>query len=135
MITDIYYTYASKKELLDIGADPATIFENISELELISDDEDNCFETLNQVELTPEQALKLIPEGEYCYSVKTHEDGSVERKTCPFWNKIVDFPKQNNGYCHFRKQGDWQGSGIGMLWDQCKCCGINETREENLILE
>lgn len=125
MTTEIYYTYASKQELLDIGADPATIFENISELELISDDKDNCFETLNQVELTPVQALKLIPEGEYCYSVKTLEDGSVERKTCPFWNKIIDFPKQNNGYCHFRKQGDWQGSGIGMLWDQCKECGLN----------
>jgi hypothetical protein len=24
---------------------------------------------------------------------------------------------------------------IGLLWDQCKCCGINETREEDLILE
>jgi hypothetical protein len=127
MITDIYYTYASKKELLDIGADPATIFENISELELISDDEDNCFETLNQVELTNEQCIQLIPEGEYCYSKGF--------KTCPFWNKIVDFPKQNNGYCHYRKQGDWQMGSVGLLWNQCKCCGINETREEDLILE
>ena len=131
-LTDIYYTYASKKELLDIGADPATIFENISEQELISEDEDNCFETLNQVELTNEQCAALIPVGEYCYHRFTL-DG--EFKTCPFWNKIVDFPKQNNGYCHYRKQGDWQMGSVGLLWDQCKCCGINETREEDLILE
>jgi hypothetical protein len=120
--TEIYYTYASKQELLDIGADPATIFENISEF---YDGADADTYGLQQVELTPLQSLKLIPEGEYCYSVKTHEDGFVERKTCPFWDKILDFPKQNNGYCHFRKQGDWQGSGIGMLWDQCKECGLN----------
>lgn len=120
MITEIYYTYASKQELLDIGADPATIFENISEYGADADTYG-----LNQVELTPLQSLKLIPEGEYCYNVKTLEDGSIERKTCPFWDKILDFPKQNNGYCHFRKQGDWQGSGIGMLWDQCKECGLN----------
>jgi len=127
MITDIYYTYASKKELLDIGADPATIFENISEQELVSEDEDNCFETLNQVELTNEQCIQLIPEGEYCYSQGF--------ETCPFWDKIINFPKQNNGYCHYRKQGDWQMGSVGLLWDQCKCCGINETREEDLILE
>lgn len=125
MTTEIYYTYASKQELLDIGADPATIFEDISELSSLEQFKTVAVPTLNQVELTPIQSLKLIPEGEYCYSVKIHEDGFVERKTCPFWDKIIDFPKQNNGYCHFRKQGDWQGSGIGMLWDQCKECGLN----------
>ena len=122
MITDIYYTYATKQELLDIGADTATIFENINEFYEISDGEAHG---LNQVELTPAQAVKLIPEGEYCYSVETLEDGFVVRKTCPFWDKILDFPKQNNGYCHFRKKGDWQSSGIGLLWDQCKECGMN----------
>jgi hypothetical protein len=135
MITDIYYTYASKKELLDIGADPATIFENISELSEL----DNSSTGLNQAELTNEQCIALIPVGEYCYTRVADEhskyDGFLRTKTCPFWDKIIDFPKQNNGYCHYRKQGDWQMGSVGLLWDQCKCCGINETREEDLILE
>jgi hypothetical protein len=131
MITDIYYTYASKKELLDIGVKENTIFENISELSEL----DNSSTGLNQAELTNEQCAALIPIGDYCYSVKTYLDGTVRRPACPFWDKIIDFPKQNNGYCHYRKQGDWQMGSVGLLWDQCKCCGINETREEDLILE
>lgn len=130
-MTDIYYTYASKKELLDIGVKEDTIYEDISELSTI----EAISTGLNQAELTNEQCSALIPVGEYCYSVKTLPDGTVTRPACPFWDKIVDFPKQNNGYCHFRKQGDWQMGSIGLLWDQCKCCGINETPEEDLILE
>ena len=133
MITDIYYTYASKKELLDIGVKEDTIFEDISELSEICEHTDAP--KLNQAELTVEQCIKLIPEGEYCYAVNILEDGTILRPTCPFWDKIVDFPLQNNGYCHYRKQGDWQMGSVGLLWDQCKCCGINETREEDLILE
>jgi hypothetical protein len=132
-LTDIYYTYASKKELLDIGVKEDTIFEDISELSEICEHKDAP--KLNQAELTVEQCMKLIPEGEYCYAVNILEDGFVARPHCPFWDKMLDFPKQNNGYCHYRKQGDWQMGSVGLLWDQCKCCGINETREEDLILE
>ena len=32
---------------------------------------------------------------------------------------------QDNGYCHFLEQGDWEDIGVGLLWDQCKCCQIN----------
>jgi len=46
--TDIYYTYASKQELLDIGADPSTIYEDISESYENLDEEPNG---LTQVEL------------------------------------------------------------------------------------
>jgi hypothetical protein len=127
MTTDIYYTYASKKELLDIGAEESTIFEDISELSELADHKDVPF--LNQVELTQKQCAKLIPEGNYCYGAKTLEDGFVTKRTCPFWAKLVDFPKQSNGYCHYLKQGDWQG-GLALLWDQCKCCGVNEYKED-----
>ncbi len=130
-MTDIYYTYASKQELLNIGVKGDTIFEDISELSKIEE----ISTGLNQAELTYEQCAALIPVGEYCYSIKTLPDGTIVRPTCPFWDKIVDFPLQNNGYCHYRKHGDWQTGSIGLLWDQCKCCGINETREEDLILE
>ena len=130
-MTDIYYTYAPKQNLLDIGVKEDSIFEDISEIF----QKEKILTGLNQAELTYEQCAALIPVGEYCYSVKTLPNGKVVRITCPFWDKIVDFPSQNNGYCHFRKQGDWQMGSIGLLWDQCKCCGINETPEEDLILE
>ena len=127
--TDIYYTYASKKELLDIGADSVTIFEDISELSSLEEFKTVAVPTLNQVELTKEQCAKLIPEGNYCYGIKTLEDGFATKRTCPFWDRLVDFPKQSNGYCHYLKQGDWQG-GLALLWDQCKCCGVNGYKED-----
>jgi hypothetical protein len=119
----IYYTYASKEQLLEVGAKEETIFEDISELSRLCDYKD--VEKLNQVELTPDQCHKLIPQGSYCY---TRVDGRI--KACPFWNKIVDFPSQDNGYCHYMKKGDWQGKGIGLLWDQCKECGVNEYQQD-----
>ena len=131
MSTEIYYTYASKKELLDIGVKEDTIFEKISELSEL----DKLSTGLNQAELTNEQCIALIPVGEYCYTRVADEhskyDGFLRTKTCPFWDKIIDFPKQNNGYCHYRKQGDWQMGSIGLLWDKCKCCGINNPSDED----
>jgi len=127
---DTYYVYASKQDLLDIGVKEDSIFEDISEVDGCDRDQ-----VLNQADLTIEQCIRLIPEGEYCYGAESLPDGTIVRPTCPFWDKILEFPKQNNGYCHYRKQGDWQTGNIGLLWDQCKCCGINETREEDLILE
>jgi hypothetical protein len=72
-------------------------------------------------DLTDEQCKTLIPSGNYCYG-KTHK--------CPFWDVIEEFPHQDNGYCHYLKSGDWQGEGIGLLWDQCKECGVNEYRSD-----
>ena len=128
--TEIYYTYATKEELLAIGVEESTIFEDISQWSEIMDHQD--VDQLNQAEMTDEQLKKLIPEGPYCYTRVTDEhskyDGFFRTKRCPFWTKIFDFPKQNNGYCHVMKKGDWQG-GMGLLWDQCKCCGINDEDE------
>ncbi len=129
METDIYYTYASKEELLKVGVEENTIFERISQF----DEMEEGTRGLNQASLTQEQCAALIPEGGYCYTRIADEhskyDGFLRTKTCPFWDKILDFPKQNNGYCHYLRVGDWQETDH-LLWDQCKSCGINDNEEE-----
>ena len=42
---------------------------------------------------------------------------------------MENIPKQNNGYCHYLEQGDWQQDGVAFLWDQCKECGVKEWEE------
>ena len=58
-----------------------------------------------------------IPHGPYCYD---------ENGVCPYWSRRDDKPKQASGYCAFLDSGDWEGPGIGLLWDQCKECGVND---------
>lgn len=83
--------------------------------------------------LTPERADEMaklfdnshdvIPKGTYCYG---------EKGPCPYWGSAPDQERQNNGYCALLKSGDWQHDGIGLLWDQCKECGINDDVEGGL---
>jgi hypothetical protein len=66
----------------------------------------------------------VIPKGVYCYD---------KNGVCPYWDKNLDKPEQHNGYCHYLKSGDWMDEDIGgwgLLWDQCKECGINKDDEE-----
>jgi len=90
-----------------------------------------------------------IPRGDYCYKViKTKKNPpAIYIKNCPYWDYREDWPVQACGYCHFLKRGDidinldktivltevktgeeYKPSempfGIGLLWDQCKECGI-----------
>jgi hypothetical protein len=80
----------------------------------------------------------VIPLGEYCYD---------NNGTCPYWELRLDRPKQENGYCAYLERGDWDTNastqktltdhkgekwspaempfGVGLLWDQCKECGVN----------
>lgn len=62
----------------------------------------------------------VIPKGFYCYSIV---DG--EHDTCPYWDTSEDHRPQDNGYCHFLGEGDWDVEGLSLLWDQCKECGEN----------
>lgn len=78
-----------------------------------------------------EKDESLIPKGCYCY---TRPDSSNIDKIelCPYWDKDQDRESQGSGYCHFLKQGDWDFEWLGLLWDQCKECGINDDIEEEL---
>ena len=53
----------------------------------------------------------LIPRGDYCSG-------------CPF--HFIDHGKeeQDNGYCSYLGQGDWESEGITLLWDDVKECGV-----------
>jgi len=54
--------------------------------------------------------ISVIPEGQYC-----HED-----KTCSYWRFVGRGSFQAG--CIYLK---WIDKGEGLLWDQCKECGIN----------
>ncbi len=68
-------------------------------------------------------ATSIIPEGMYCYG----KDGR-----CPYWAISENHEEQENGYCAFLKEGDWQDEGCSLLWDQVKECGINNDSDEDI---
>ena len=72
------------------------------------------------IELTKKDAQKLIPHGDYCYVLK-----EGRRNACPFWDKFPNLPRQENGFCHYLKAGDFTEKPTFLLWDQVKECGIN----------
>ena len=88
-----------------------------------------------------------IPCGDYCYKIITKSPLVIYTKNCPYWERREEFPVQACGYCHFLKRGDMDINldktivltevkigeeydpfempfGIGLLWDQCKECGM-----------
>ncbi len=72
-----------------------------------------------------------IPKGIYCYTgIGWDSERNIYRiKNCPYWSIDKNPHTQENGYCSFLKQGDWE-VGFGLLWDQCKECGINDDWED-----
>ena len=107
-----YYLYETPKALTALGA------QNIL-TDIVP--ESQRIVPMVSADLSEEQCKALIPQGNYCYG---------EKCKCPFWDVIEEFPHQDNGYCHYLKSGDWQDQGIGLLWDQCKECGVNEYRSD-----
>ena len=77
--------------------------------------------TANAIHAHLEGSAHVIPDGDYCYT----RDDQGNCVLCPYWAIETSKPKQLNGYCAFLKEGDWQSSGIGLIWDQCKACGQN----------
>ena len=59
-----------------------------------------------------------IPKGPYCRG--------YNGMTCPYWGLDKKRLHQLNGYCRLMEIGDWMEKSYSDLWDQCKCCGINE---------
>jgi len=107
-----YYLYESPEVLTNLGA------QNII-TDLVPDS--RRIVPMVSADLGDQQITALIPEGNYCYGKKGK---------CPFWDAIAEFPAQDNGYCHFLKSGDFQHYGLGLLWDGCKECGINEYQND-----
>jgi len=70
--------------------------------------------------IRPEQYIPK--ETNYCYS----EYGNMI-SNCPFWDK----QKMTDGYCYLLKCGDWMNNRFGLLFDQCKECGVNNNEEKN----
>ena len=95
-----------------------------------------------------EKDTSVIPWGPYCYTYVNDE-----YKVCPYYDVIKDRDEQENGWCHFLEKGDieigqenFNDPGVvitqgekevnkkdvpefifgGLLWDQCKECGIND---------
>jgi len=55
--------------------------------------------SLTELMATPE---KYIPYGYYCYEFNRNQ-------ACPFWeSKPGQYPKQEDGYCHFLGKSDWE---------------------------
>ena len=103
----IFWLYMTKDELLATGVSPLGISENLNE------------DGLTSACLTPEEAESFIPRQTlYCYT-----RGPEGFKCCPYWDRITTFPSQSNGHCHYNKCGDYNSTGIGLLWDQVKECG------------
>jgi hypothetical protein len=77
--------------------------------------------------LIPEEA---IPRGIYCYRLLEAKLDTLVIESCPYWDRDEEREKQNCGYCHYLKQGDWMTEHLSLLWDQCKECKINDDDED-----
>ncbi len=73
----------------------------------------------------PSKDESLIPPGIYCYRLFDTGETFPRSLCCPYWSLRKDKPTQDNGYCSFLDKGDWEGTGIDLLWDQVKECSIN----------
>lgn len=103
----------------------------------------NCFDYAKQkdlefVKIDPRRYSKdtsQIPTGIYCYealSIVKGEQGEPIMKTrvCPYFSYDLSKGSQNCGKCNYLEVSDWEGTSNGLLWDQVKCCGINEDWDE-----
>jgi len=99
----------------------------------------------------------VVPRGCYCYTRRPERDTNrtIGVDTCPFWDIDEGRPAQENGYCHLLQAGDWENrepspllycspeftketglkagdmveGSFGLVWDQCKECGVNDEEE------
>lgn len=97
--------------------DPHFSEKGISPIARFKPDEDGWNNAILFVELLVN--INKIPKGIYCYDNKG---------ICPYWSRKNDKPEQENGFCSFLNKGDWELT-VGLLWDQCKECGINNEGE------
>jgi hypothetical protein len=79
----------------------------------------------NEIKKLLKEPEKYIPQGCYCY-----ERIQGKFRACPFWDCDETKPDQENGYCHYLEEGDWENDHFGLLWDMVKECGINDDLPE-----
>ena len=77
----------------------------------------------------------LIPNNPYyCYQSCTQSKDNPAvfpiTELCPYWRVASDKSETLSGYCLFLEEGDWEENGTMALFDQLKCCGINDERKE-----
>jgi len=87
----------------------------------------------------------LIPRGVYCYD---------ENGKCPYWRLKKNLPEQENGYCSFLRESDYDRNEkmgmvkwiskdgvsytephlipISLIWDSCKECNINDEIDDEI---
>lgn len=75
-------------------------------------------------ELRAKEGDAVIPAGDYCYGPKGN---------CPYWDKAANEESQSDGFCWFLGIGDWDEGAFGLLWDQCKACGVRNDVPEGTI--
>jgi hypothetical protein len=58
----------------------------------------------------PKEVLEVIPKGMYCHGELTLNSSELylPLKICPFWFKINNRKKQENGYCVLLGKGDYE---------------------------
>jgi hypothetical protein len=77
----------------------------------------------------------LIPDNPY-YCYKSCKQSKEVPKVfpitelCSYWRVASDKSETLSGYCLFLEKGDWEEGGTTALFDQLKCCGINDKRKD-----
>lgn len=71
-----------------------------------------------------------IPKGMYCYTIREtpckKNNYKMQINCCPYWESKEGYPSQMDGYCNYLETGDMVEDGTLLLFDQVKCCDINE---------
>lgn len=60
-----------------------------------------------------------------CYCYTTNKYGKTY--VCKWLKKVKNKDHQENGYCAYLKEGDWEDKGTSLLWDKCKECGVKDS--------
>jgi len=71
-----------------------------------------------------------IPLGTKCYFTHSVSSYSQETHYCPYWSLVLKKPQEQNGFCHYLNQGDWEYGT--MIWDGNKECNVNIGEENNI---
>lgn len=117
----------NKCELNSLKTHCVGCYRTISEIRLWNDFSDKVkLEIIDRAKVRKNMDSSYVPSGFYCYSFKNNAFGENEFVICPFWGLNTSMETQSNGFCMLTGDCDWHEDSMGLLWDQCKSCGIND---------